>query len=125
MPGPSAGISTDGAPVSCHTASAMNAADGPDFASTNRMPASSQALAVVQAAGSAQPARKPPEPQIPSLTYGVAGLDKPAEILVDSWGIPHIYAKSQYDAFFAQGFNAARDRLWQIDLWRRKGLGLL
>jgi len=26
--------------------------------------------------------------------------------------------------FFAQGFNAARDRLWQIDLWRRRGLGL-
>ena len=27
--------------------------------------------------------------------------------------------------FFAQGFNAARERLWQIDLWRRRGLGLL
>ena len=29
------------------------------------------------------------------------------------------------DMFFAQGFNAARDRLWQIDLWRKRGLGLL
>ena len=29
------------------------------------------------------------------------------------------------DAFFAQGFNAARDRLFQIDLWRRRGLGRL
>ena len=27
--------------------------------------------------------------------------------------------------FFLQGFNAARDRLWQIDLWRKRGLGLL
>jgi penicillin amidase len=45
--------------------------------------------------------------------------------LVDQWGIPHIYAKSHYDAFFVQGFNAARDRLWQIDLWRRRGLGTL
>ena len=41
------------------------------------------------------------------------------EILIDSWGVPHIYASSTYDAFFAQGFNAARDRLWQIDLWRK------
>jgi penicillin amidase len=29
------------------------------------------------------------------------------------------------DAFFLQGYNAARDRLWQIDLWRKRGLGLL
>lgn len=47
------------------------------------------------------------------------------EILVDPWGIPHIYAEHDEDAFFAQGFNAARDRLWQLDLWRRQGLGLL
>ena len=39
--------------------------------------------------------------------------------------MPHIYAGTHYDAFFVQGFNAARDRLWQIDLWRRRGLGLL
>jgi penicillin amidase len=55
----------------------------------------------------------------------VAGLTAPAEILVDTWGIPHIYAASTQDAFFVQGYNAARDRLWQIDLWRRRGLGLL
>ena len=55
----------------------------------------------------------------------VSGLAAPAEILVDRWGIPHITAASQDDAFFAQGFNAARDRLWQIDLWRRRGLGLV
>jgi penicillin amidase len=61
----------------------------------------------------------------PVQSYTVIGLDKPAEILVDQWGVPHIYAKSQYDAFFVQGFNAARDRLWQIDLWRRRGLGTL
>jgi len=60
-----------------------------------------------------------------SESYPVVGLESPAEILVDSWGVPHIYAASAYDAFFVQGFNAARDRLWQIDLWRRRGLGLL
>ena len=42
-----------------------------------------------------------------------------------SLGVPHIYATSARDAFFLQGFNAARDRLWQIDLWRKRGLGRL
>ena len=58
-------------------------------------------------------------------TIHVAGLNAPAEIRVDRWGVPHIYAKSDSDVFFAQGFNAARDRLFQIDLWRRRGLGEL
>ena len=47
------------------------------------------------------------------------------EIIVDEHGVPHLYARSADDAFFAQGFNAARDRLWQIDFWRRRGLGRL
>ncbi|MGO4714445.1 penicillin acylase family protein [Bradyrhizobium sp. 2TAF24] len=55
----------------------------------------------------------------------VAGLQAPAKILIDVWGIPHIYAGNEHDVFFLQGFNAARDRLWQIDLWRKRGLGLL
>ncbi|MFV2090088.1 MAG: penicillin acylase family protein, partial [Pseudomonadales bacterium] len=59
------------------------------------------------------------------VTYHLSGLSQPAEIIVDHWGIPHIYAGTHYDAFFVQGFNPARDRLWQIDLWRRRGLGQL
>jgi penicillin G amidase len=55
----------------------------------------------------------------------VRGLRHPVEIVVDTWGIPHIFAESAADAFLAQGFNAARDRLFQIDLWRRRGLGRL
>ena len=58
-------------------------------------------------------------------TVRVAGLRAPAEIRVDRWGVPHIYAANEPDVFFAQGFNAARDRLFQIDLWRRRGLGRL
>ena len=46
-------------------------------------------------------------------TYHLPGLDAPAEIIVDTWGVPHIYAGTHYDAFVVQGFNAARDRLWQ------------
>jgi penicillin amidase len=55
----------------------------------------------------------------------VEGLGEPATIVIDRWGIPHIFAASIHDAYFLQGFNAARDRLWQIDLWRKRGLGLL
>ncbi|MBB3950063.1 penicillin acylase family protein [Aureimonas jatrophae] len=58
-------------------------------------------------------------------TIALPGLRAPAEIRVDRWGIPHIRADSEADLFLAQGFNAARDRLWQIDLWRKRGLGLL
>jgi penicillin amidase len=58
-------------------------------------------------------------------TLRIAGLSAPAEIAVDYWGIPHIRAETQADLFFVQGFNAARDRLWQLDLWRKRGLGLL
>lgn len=56
---------------------------------------------------------------------GAAGLSEPVEIIVDRWGIPHIYARSTHDVFFAQGWNAARERLWQLDLWRKRGLGRL
>ncbi len=58
-------------------------------------------------------------------TIPVAGLRQPVEIRIDKWGVPHIFARNTADAFFAQGFNAARDRLFQIDLWRRRGLGTL
>jgi penicillin amidase len=58
-------------------------------------------------------------------TIDVAGLADTASIIIDRWGIPHIRAGNLKDMFFVQGFNAARDRLWQIDLWRKKGLGLL
>src|SRR5215468_1184607 len=58
-------------------------------------------------------------------TIALPQLQQPVEILIDRWGVAHIYAKDEADLFFAQGFNAARDRLFQIDLWRRRGLGQL
>ncbi|MFF5807613.1 penicillin acylase family protein [Streptomyces sp. NPDC012746] len=57
--------------------------------------------------------------------YTVEGLAGPVEILVDTYGVPHLYADCEDDLFLAQGFDAARDRLFQLDLWRRRGLGLL
>lgn len=57
--------------------------------------------------------------------FAVEGLREPVELLLDRWGVPHLYARTEQDVFLAQGFNAARERLFQIDLWRRRGLGLL
>jgi len=71
------------------------------------------------------PAHAGPQSGIPSETITLPNLRQPVEILIDHWGVPHIYAKNEADLFFAQGFNAARDRLFQIDLWRRRGLGQL
>ena len=55
----------------------------------------------------------------------VPGLEKQVEILRDRWGVPHIYASTAHDLFFAQGYITAKDRLFQIDLWRRVGTGKL
>ncbi len=63
--------------------------------------------------------------EIGTTRFEVPGLDAPVEILVDRWGVAHVFAGGQDDMFFAQGWNAARDRLWQIDLWRRRGEGTL
>lgn len=62
---------------------------------------------------------------IATETVSLQGLQNAAEIRVDRWGIAHIKAENEADLFFVQGFNAARDRLWQLDLWRKRGLGLL
>ena len=58
-------------------------------------------------------------------TVALPGLKQPVEILRDKWGVPHIYAQSSEDLFFAQGYMAGRDRMFQLDLWRRAGVGRL
>ncbi|MFN8668575.1 MAG: penicillin acylase family protein [Gemmatimonadaceae bacterium] len=55
----------------------------------------------------------------------VPGLTAPVEVRRDRWGVPHIYAKNTADLFFAQGFVAAQDRLFQMEMWRRAGEGRL
>ena len=55
----------------------------------------------------------------------VAGLDSAVEVRRDNWGVPHIYARTVHDLFFAQGFVAAQDRLFQMEMWRRQGEGRL
>ena len=56
-------------------------------------------------------------------TLRVDGLVAPVEIVTDHWGIAHIYAENEHDLFFAQGYNAAQDRLFQFEIWRRQATG--
>lgn len=58
--------------------------------------------------------------QIPS-----PGLAAPVEVLIDQYGVPSIYARDAEDAFFSAGVLHARDRLWQMELYRRVTLGRL
>jgi penicillin G amidase len=52
-------------------------------------------------------------------------LHHPVQVLRDRWGISHIYARDEHDLFFAQGALAAKDRLFQMELWKRAGQGRL
>lgn len=55
----------------------------------------------------------------------VAGLQEAVKVERDNWGVAHIYAANQHDLFFAQGFVAAQDRLFQMEMWKRAGQGRL
>ena len=58
-----------------------------------------------------------------TTTLTLPGLQAPVEIIRDRWGINHIYAETEYDLFFAQGYAAARDRLFQFEVWRAQATG--
>lgn len=53
----------------------------------------------------------------------VKGLRAPVEIIRDEYGVNHIYAQNEHDLFFAQGYCAAKDRLFQFEMWRRQATG--
>jgi penicillin amidase len=53
------------------------------------------------------------------------GLRAPVEVLIDAHGVPSVYARDQEDAWFAAGVLHARDRRWQMELYRRVTIGRL
>ena len=53
------------------------------------------------------------------------GLSAEAKVVRDEHGIPHIYAKDRFDAYYIGGYEVARDRLFQMDLLRRRASGRL
>ena len=59
----------------------------------------------------------------PKEKIKVDGLKQSVEVYRDKWGINHIYAQNQHDLFFSQGYTAARDRLFQFEIWRRQATG--
>lgn len=64
----------------------------------------------------------------PLLTFGqpimnVVGLHESVEVIRDNYGVNHIYAQNEHDLFFAQGYCAAKDRLFQFEVWRRQATG--
>lgn len=56
---------------------------------------------------------------------GVKGIRNTVNVWRDLWGVNHIYAENEDDLFFTQGYCAARDRLFQLELWRRQATGTL
>ncbi|NOX61741.1 MAG: penicillin acylase family protein [Chloroflexi bacterium] len=55
----------------------------------------------------------------------LAGLQDEVTVIRDKRGVPHIYASNAHDLFMAQGFIHAQDRFWQMEFWRRIGMGRL
>ncbi len=61
----------------------------------------------------------------PSNVVKVKGINYNVEVIWDEWGVPHIYAYTEEDLFYALGYVMAVDRLWQMDLLRRAAEGNL
>lgn len=51
------------------------------------------------------------------------GIERTVEVYYDGYGIPHVYAESWTDAYRALGHIHATERLWQMDMFRRKASG--
>ncbi len=66
--------------------------------------------------------RSPPKLQGKFLLDGV---NEEVRIVIDRWGVPHIFAQNEKDLFFACGFMHAQERMWQMELNRRAGSGRL
>jgi penicillin amidase len=70
-------------------------------------------------------------PVLPALAivmavgFGLSARAGEVEVLRDTWGTPHVFAKTEPDGFFGLGNSAAEDRLLQMELIRRKAAGRL
>ena len=62
---------------------------------------------------------------IPQLsgTLRLKGLKDNVQVYRDGLGIPYVRAENERDAFFAQGFVTAQDRLWHMEYDRLRGSG--
>ena len=60
-----------------------------------------------------------------SGTIQLQGLKKQVEVKYDIYGVPHIYANNESDAYFGLGYVHAQDRLFQMEMTRRVASGRL
>ena len=60
-----------------------------------------------------------------SRNIPLKGLYDSVEVIRDSLGIPHVFAKNEHDLYMAVGYILAQDRMWQMDLLRRVTTGRL
>lgn len=58
-------------------------------------------------------------------TLTLPGLKAGVEVLYDDYGVPHIYAQNDEDAYYALGYVHAQDRLFQMEMLRRAAGGRL
>lgn len=66
-----------------------------------------------------------PPGTVKDATIRLPQLSGPARIVRDVDGMPHVYARTERDALFLQGWLQAQDRLFQIDVLRRQASGTL
>ncbi len=55
----------------------------------------------------------------------VEGTAQPVTVNYDEYGVPHVFAQNDADAYFAQGYVTARDRLWQMEFQTHAAAGRL
>ena len=116
----------------CRRCASVRTRRGPVLAGMVRAAGAIACMAVLAGTAWAQ-ATAPAAPAAPSTqaasgavtteTLRVGGLQAAVESRRDRWGINHIYAANEHDLFFAQGYAAARDRLFQFEIWRRQATG--
>ena len=55
----------------------------------------------------------------------LSGLQAKVKVVFDEYGVPHIYAGNEQDAYFALGYLHAQERLFQMEMLRRVAEGRL
>ena len=83
------------------------------------------AIALAAALAACQEKAKPQGLPVEATVGTNPGLSARVEVIYDGLGMPHIYARTDGDGAYALGYAHARDRLFQMDLYRRGARGKL
>jgi penicillin amidase len=90
-------------------------------------------LALVLLNACSDEAKPAPVAPVPSVIFDDLHADEvwrlpvsgPVEVARDQYGIPHFYAATLGDLMLVQGYVVARDRFWEMDVFRRLAEGKL